>query len=115
MRSRHARQIGRVGIVVNFAALDHRDLRIHEAHQPAQDARFRLSAQAEQNKVMPREDGVDDLRHHRIVVAVHAGKQLVSPFQFAQQIFAQFLAHAALRNSLFGPLTAAKLTEGFRQ
>ena len=35
-----------VGIVVNFAALDHRDVRVHETHQAAQDARLRLATQS---------------------------------------------------------------------
>src|SRR5271163_4540128 len=105
----------RVGIVVNFAALDHRDVRVHESHQAAQNARLGLPAQTEQNKMMARENSVDDLQQNRIVVAMHAGKKLVAIFQLAQQVLAQFLAHAALRNSFDRPLTAAKLTEGFRQ
>src|SRR5271156_6422017 len=104
-----------VGIVVNFAALDHRDMRVHESHQAAQDARLRLPAQTKQNEMMARENGIDDLRQNGIVVAMHTGKKLVAPFQLAQQILAQFLAHATLRNILYRPLTAAKLTERFRQ
>ena len=107
--------MGRVGIVVNFTALDDWDVRVHKSHQAAQDARFSLAAQAQQNEMMARQNGVDDLRKDGIVVAVHAGKELVALFQFVQEIFAQFLAHATLRDFLFGPLTAAKLTERFRQ
>src|SRR5580658_520163 len=55
------------GVVMNFAAFNHRDVRVHESHQAAQDARLRLPAQSEQNKMMARENGVDDLRQYRIV------------------------------------------------
>ena len=76
---------------------------------------FAWPRKPEQNKMMARENGVDDLRQDGIVVAVHAGKKLIALFQFAQEVFAQFLAHAALRDFLFRPLTAAKLTQRFRQ
>ena len=70
---------GGVGIVVNFAALDDGDLRVHKSDQAAQDAGLRLPAQAEQNEMMARQNGVDDLRKDGVFVAVHAGKEL-SPF-----------------------------------
>ena len=45
-----------VGIVVDLAAGDHGDLRVEKSDQPAQDSRLGLSAQAEQDEMMPRKD-----------------------------------------------------------
>ena len=48
---------------------------VEQRRQRAEDARLRLAAQAEQDEVVPREDRVDELRDHGVVVADDAGKQ----------------------------------------
>src|SRR5208283_675116 len=65
---------GRVGVVVDLAAGDVRQFGIEQRGQGAQDAALRLPAQAEQDEVVAREDGVDDLRDDRVVVTDDAGK-----------------------------------------
>ena len=64
---------------------------------------------------MPRESRIDDLRDHRVVVAVYAGEERLALFHFADEIFAQFLSNTSFRDFLFRPLTVAKLTKIFRQ
>src|ERR1700675_1907680 len=105
----------RIRIVVDFASLHDRNMWVHEAGEVAKNPRFRLAAQAEKNEMMARKDGVDDLGYYRVVVPVQAGKERLALFHLAHQILAQLLSHTSLRDSLFGPLTAAKLTEGFRE
>ena len=45
-----------------------------KAGERAQDAALGLSAQSEQDEIVPREHGVDDLRDHRVFVTDNAGK-----------------------------------------
>src|SRR4029077_7265746 len=82
---------GAIGIVVNFAALDDGNLRVHEPDQIAENPRLRLAAQPEQNEVVARENGIDDLRDHRIVVPVHAREERLALFHLAEKIFAKLL------------------------
>ena len=62
-------------VVVNLAAGHDRNLLVEQIDQAAQDAALRLAAQAEQDEVVPREDGVDELRDDGVVVADDAGEQ----------------------------------------
>ncbi len=61
-------------MIVNFAAGDVGNLRVEKLDQPAQNAALGLAAQSQQNKVVPRQNGVRDLRQHRLFIPVHAGK-----------------------------------------
>ena len=44
---------------------------------------------------MARQNGVDDLRHHRVVIADDAGKYRAAFPQSGHQVLAQFVFHAA--------------------
>ena len=48
---------------------------VEERDERAEDARLRLTAQAEEDEVVPGEEGVDDLRHDGLLVADHALEQ----------------------------------------
>src|SRR5208282_1750313 len=87
---------GAVGIVVDFAARDDGKILVQEGHQAAEDAAFGLAAKAQQDEVLPRQEGVDDLRDDGVLVAVHASKQRFARGQHAQQVFARLLAHATV-------------------
>ncbi len=82
MRSRHAAANGLQRVVVDFATGDDGNFRIQQIDQPAQDAALGLAAQSQQNEIVPRKQGVDDLRHYRIFVAVHAGEKRSRPFRW---------------------------------
>ena len=60
---------------MDLAAGHDRDVLVEQIDQAAQDPALGLAAQAEQDEVVPREDGVDELRDDRLVVADDAGKQ----------------------------------------
>ena len=61
-------------IVVNFRAGNDRNLFVKQIGELANDATLCLAAQAEQNQIVPRQDRIDELRHHRFVIADDAGK-----------------------------------------
>ena len=61
-------------IVVNLAAGHDRNGSSSSSVRAAQNAAFRLPAQPEQDEVVARQDGVDDLRDDRFVVPDDAGK-----------------------------------------
>ena len=65
--------------------------------------------------MVSRQYRVYDLWNDRVVVAMNSLKQRLALLHFTEQIFAQFLTHGSLRDSIFRPLAAAKLTEVFRQ
>ena len=106
-----------VRVIVNFASGKIRHVRIEQSRQRAQDAALRLAAQPEQNKIMARKNRVDDLRHHRVVVANDSGKHwsVAVGTQSARQILAQFILDAARAQTLFGKDTAAQFTQCARK
>ena len=87
-----------VRIVVDLAAGHHRQLVVEQVGQRAQDTCLRLPAQSEDDQVVPREDGVPDLRDDRIVVADDAGKQRLAAAQLVDQVVAEFLPDGAPRD-----------------
>ena len=92
-----------------------RNVRVHEVHQAAKNARFRLAAKPEQDEVMLGKNGVDHLRNHGVFVAVNAGKKRVARLHFAEKIFAHFLANRSLGVLFFRPIAAAKFAESARK
>ncbi|MCG3120720.1 MAG: hypothetical protein ALAOOOJD_03548 [bacterium] len=90
----HARFAHRAkGIVVDFAIFDNWNVLIQQARQHAQNAALRLAAQAEQDEIMPRQNGVAQLRNHRIFITDDAGKQRLAAADFANEIVAHFVFH----------------------
>ena len=69
-----------VGIVANLAAGDVGHVFIEQGGERAQDAALRLSAKAEQDEVLPRKNGVHDLRNHRVFIADDAGEERLPGF-----------------------------------
>ena len=83
-----------VGIVVNLAAGDVRQLCVKQRGQGAQDAALGLPAQSEQNEIMARKNGVDDLGHYGVVIADDAGKNGAASAKLDDQVVAHFVFHA---------------------
>jgi hypothetical protein len=82
-------------VVVDFRTLDDGNLLVEQIRQLADDAALGLAAQAEQDQVVAREDGVRDLRHDRLVVAEYAGEQTLARAQFCDEVRAQFVFDGA--------------------
>ena len=78
-------------VVVDLAARDDRDGLIEECRQRAQYPGFRLPAQPEQNEVVAGQEGVDELRHDRLVVADHAFEQPAALAKTGQQVVAHLV------------------------
>ena len=76
---------------MNLAAGDDRDLLVEQIDHAAEDAALRLTAKTEQNEVVPRQDGIDQLRHDRLVVADDPREQGLAGSQFANEIVPDFL------------------------
>ena len=64
-----------VRIVVDLAAFDIRHALVEQRGQHADQARFGLPAQSQQDEIVARQNGVDDLRHHGVFVADDAREQ----------------------------------------
>ncbi len=86
---------GAEGRIVDLAAGHDGDLRIEKLRQAPQDAALGLAAQAQQDEIVPRQYGVDDLRDDRVVVAVHAGEQLLAGFDGAKQVLPHLIFDSA--------------------
>src|SRR6185437_5062540 len=102
---------GAVRIVVDFAAVDYGDFVVEKTDEFAQNTRFRLTAEAQQNKVMPRKNRVDDLRDHRIVIAANSGEEFIARAQFAQEILAKLVLHRARSITRFVPVAFSQFAE----
>jgi hypothetical protein len=78
---------------MNFAPGEIWHLRIEQRRQGAQDTAFGLPAQPQQNKIVTRENRVDDLRHDRIVVSHDAGeyRRIALLAQARDQVVSQFV------------------------
>ena len=108
IRSRQRRQIGLVRVVVDLAAFDVGRHLVEQRGQQADEPRLGLAAQAQQNEVVARKDGVHHLRHDRVFVSENAGKQLLPALDFADQIIAEFVFYGPVGQPGFGKGTLAK-------
>ena len=66
---------GRVGVVAELGAGDVGAVGVEERGEGAEDARLGLAAEAEEDEVVAREDGVDDLGDDGVVEADDAGEE----------------------------------------
>ena len=69
-------------IVVDFRAGDDRDALVEQIGEQADDAALCLSAQPEQDDVMPRENRIDQLRDNGVLVTDNARKEFLAGAQF---------------------------------
>ena len=96
---RHARAARRAErlqrVVVNLAAGHDRDPFVEQIGQAAQDPALGLSAKAEQDEVVARQDGVDELRDDGFVEPDDAGEQRLAGLQLPHEIVANFLLDRA--------------------
>ena len=74
---------------------------------------FSLAAQAKQNEIVLRKDGVDDLRHHGFFVAQDATKEGTALFEAGNQVAAELVLDR--KRALASVGRRAKRTEGFWQ
>jgi hypothetical protein len=79
---------GRKGIVMDLAAFQVGQLRIEQRGQRAQNAALGLPAQPQQDKVVSRENGVDELRYDSVVIPDNPGKDGLAGAQLGDQIVA---------------------------
>ncbi len=78
-------------IVVDLAAWDDRHPLVEQIDQSAEDPALRLSAKAEQDEVMTREDGIDELRDDGFAISNDAGEQRFVGLKLPNQVVADFL------------------------
>ena len=83
--------IGRDRVVVDLDAGEDGHPLVEQLGQQPEDARLGLAAQAEEEQVVLREDGVDDLRDDRVAVADDAGEQLFAGLELADDVAAQLV------------------------
>jgi len=86
-----------VWIVANLASGHVRRLLIEQCGKRSQDATLGLSAQPQQNKILLRQNGIHNLRNHRVFVADDAGKKRFSRLEARNQVG----AHLVLDGSCF--------------
>ncbi len=66
-------------MIANLAACNEWHLRVEQAGQHARETRFGLAAQPEQDEVVARKNGVDDLRNDRVLVTHNAREKVFRP------------------------------------
>ena len=93
---------GLIRVVVDFAAFHVRRPFVQQSGQQTNKARFGLSAQTEQNKIMTGKNGVDDLRNDGIFISHDSRKQIFAALDATDQIAAKFILDRAAGNLRFG-------------
>jgi hypothetical protein len=78
-------------MVMDLASRNDRDVLVEQRGERAQQPGLGLAAQAEQDEVVLRQQGVDHLRDDRVVVPDDAGKQGLTGPEPDQQVGAQFI------------------------
>ena len=100
---------------MDLATGDVGNLRIKQRRQSAQDAAFGLAAKSEKNEIMTGENGINDLRHDRIVVSDNAGENRTALTQLRDQVVAHLVLYAPGIQPLFAKKTMAQFAERARQ
>ena len=101
-------------VLVQVGAVDGGDVPVEKPDQGAQNARLGLSAQPEQDKVVPRQDGVHQPGQHGLLIAEDAGKQVADLGPVAQHAH-QVVAHLLLDGAIRGVAEGAQRLQGPRQ
>jgi len=78
-------------IVVYFAAGDDRKRRIQQRRECAENSGLCLSTKAQQDEVVTTEEGIDDLRHDRLLVAYDAVEDRLPGCKTSQKIAAKLI------------------------
>src|SRR5690606_25412952 len=73
-------------VVVDLGALDLGPPLVEEAGEEAEEAALGLPAEAEEDEVVPREDGVVELGDDGLLVAEDAGEDLLSRAQLPDEV-----------------------------
>ena len=94
---------GRKGIAADFAAFDHGNTLIEQGDEQANEFGLRLTAQAQKDHVVLREDRVHHFRDDALVVADDAWEERLVVTELGQQIPPHFVfdRFAALKTELF--------------
>ena len=101
---------------MNLGVLDAGQYGIERIHGLAQDAALQLAALAEQDKVMSRKKGVDDLLNDGVVVSDNPGKDRFAFLQARDQVHADFVFDRPAPDGLFRESAAAtQRDQGFWQ
>src|SRR5207245_7000931 len=92
---------GGIRVVMDLAGGDVRHLRVKQRCKGAKDPAFCLSTQAQQNEIVARENGVDDLRYDSVFIPHNSRKKRATLAQFADKIVPQPILYTAGKETLF--------------
>jgi hypothetical protein len=86
---------------MDLATLDVWNRLVEQRGHHADQARLRLTPQAQQDKVVPRQNRVHHLRDDAILVSHDPGEQSFPPLQLTNQISPEFVLHGPVGDSVF--------------
>ena len=98
----------REGGLVQLGAGDDGRLLVEEVHEGAQDARLRLPAQAEEDQVVPGQDGVHEGGDDRPVVAEDPGEGVLPAGEHREEVLAHLVPHGAVAVAGFDELSEGR-------
>ncbi len=82
-------------LVAHLAAGEDRDRFVEERRELPQDAALRLAAKTQEDEVVARQERVDDLRHHGVLIAPDAGEELVARLELPHQVGPDLVLHGS--------------------
>ena len=99
-------------VVVDLRAGHAGNERVEQGGEAAQEPALGLAAQAEEDHVVAGEHGVRDQRNHGVLVAEHAGEELLSRLELTDEVSAHLLLDARLASHDSALLQLAKGPRG---
>ena len=75
-----------IGMVVDLRAGHDRQELVQQVDELAEHPRLRLAAEAQEEHVMPRQDGILDLGHHRLFITQDIGKERLAGPELPDQV-----------------------------
>ena len=81
------------GVIVHFTPCQNGELGIQELHELPVDPALRLAAEAQEDEVVPGEDGVHQLRNHRLVITHDAGEQASATLKPPGKVLSKLVFH----------------------
>jgi len=93
---------------VNLASGDVGGRLVQQAGQQPDDTSLGLSAESEQDEVVPGKHSVDNLRDDGVLIADDPWKQRFAALELADQVVPQLVFDAAFGNKVFGESTLAQ-------
>lgn len=94
----------RIGVVMDLTPFDGRDLHVQKGREASENPALCLSPKPEEDHVVSRQDGVDDLGYDGFLVSHDSGKERLPRLYHPDQVLSHLILDRSTRISILGEL-----------